>query len=165
MQKHTISVLIIGALLGGFTTYALLLQTGVIEYDDDAHTHSHADGDHDHAHDHDHGEELDVDSASAPVLSIESTRISGGNNIDINVSWENFRVAPENADSEHVDGEGHLHIYVNGEKIGRMYSNWHHIYDLEPGEYEIEVTATTNDHRLYTTDGEEVAATATVTIQ
>lgn len=162
MQKHTISVLILGALFGGFVTYGFIVQSGALEggHEDLAHEHGESDD-----HGHDHGEELDVSSSSAPSLSIDSTTISGGNNVDINVSWENFTMAPQNADSDHVDGEGHLHIYVDGHKIGRMYGEWHHIYALDPGEHEIEVTATTNDHRLYTTGGEEIAATTSVVIQ
>lgn len=163
MQKHTISLLILGALFGGFVTYGLMVQTGAVggdHHDEVAHDHEDDDGDA-----HDHGEELAVDNAIAPSLSIDSARISGGNNVDLNVSWENFRMAPENADGDHVDGEGHLHVYVDGEKIGRMYGQWYHVFDLTPGEHVIEVTATTNDHRLYTTDDEEIAATTSVTIQ
>lgn len=161
MQKHTISLLVLGALFGGFVTYALVVQTGAADHlNDEAMMHSHADGE----HEHDHGETLDVATSAAPELTIESTRISGGNNVDLNVSWENFTMAPENADKEHAEGEGHLHVYVDGHKIGRMYSEWYHVYALDPGEHEIEVTATTNDHRLYTTGGEEVAATTSVTI-
>ena len=43
--------------------------------------------------------------------------------------------------TEHVDGEGHTHLYIDGEKITRVYSNWYYLGKLEPGEHTIRVHA------------------------
>lgn len=162
MQKNVTIALLIGLVFGGVVSYTFFIQSNSVDLlNQPPVSHDHVDDDHTHSHD----ETLEVDAVSSPELTIDSARISGGNNVDINVSWDNFTMAPENADGEHVDSEGHLHVYVDGHKIGRMYGEWYHVFALDPGEHEIEVTATTNDHKVYTTNGEPVAATTSITIQ
>jgi len=68
-----------------------------------------------------------------------------------------------NASGAHVPGEGHLHISVNGQKIGRLYGTATHIPALPDGEVEIRVAAYTNDHMMYVDgDGEPIDAVTTV---
>ena len=54
--------------------------------------------------------------------------------------------APENVSTEHVEGEGHAHIYVDGVKVSRIYGMWHFLGDLEPGTHEIRIELSNNDH-------------------
>jgi hypothetical protein len=85
--------------------------------------------------------------------------------VNIRVTTTGFAWAPERASSPAVDGEGHAHLYLDGEKIGRLYGEWFHIArDLEPGDHEVRVTLNANDHRDYAVDGELVEATVTFTI-
>ena len=58
----------------------------------------------------------------------------------------NFRFAPENASSPHRDGEGHALLYVNGEKVARLYGPWFHIEFLPSGPTKVTVTLNANDH-------------------
>ncbi|MEX2515173.1 MAG: hypothetical protein WD335_03520 [Candidatus Paceibacterota bacterium] len=162
MQSNILIATLLGLVVGGVLTYSFVAQTQQTNMlDQPPVAHDHMDDDHAHSH----GETVGADATNPPELTIESARISGGNNVDISVSWENFTMAPENADGEHVDGEGHLHVYVDGHKIGRMYGQWYHVFALNPGEHEIEVSATTNDHKIYIVDGQPVAATTSVTIK
>ena len=57
--------------------------------------------------------------------------------------------SPENVSSEHVEGEGHAHIYVDGVKVSRVYGMWHYLNNLEPGEHEIRIELANNDHSLF----------------
>ncbi len=66
-----------------------------------------------------------------------------------------LRFAPENVSTHHVEGEGHAHVYVDGVKVSRIYGMWHHLDDLGPGEHEIRVELSNNDHSPITT-GEHV---------
>ena len=52
----------------------------------------------------------------------------------------------ERSGGDHVAGEGHAHVYVDGEKIARLYGPWLHIPSLSPGAV-VEVTLNANDHR------------------
>ncbi len=73
---------------------------------------------------------------------------------------------PEKVNTEHVEGEGHAHLYLNGEKIARVYSPWFNVSSkfLAEGENELRVTLNSNDHNYYTYDGEVVAATTTLSL-
>ena len=54
------------------------------------------------------------------------------------------------------------HLYINGEKVARLYGPWYHIAYLEPGKNEILVTLNANNHGEYLHDGEVIADTVTV---
>ena len=43
--------------------------------------------------------------------------------VNIKLETTNFTFAPENVNKENVDGEGHAHLYIDGVKWGRLYSN------------------------------------------
>ena len=113
------------------------------------------------------GEPHDVDSATAPTvsLSVEKDEIGGFN---VLIDTTNFTWAPEHASQEHIAGEGHAHIYVDGVKVGRVYSSWYHlntaVLNLEPGTHVVEVNLNGNDHGPYTVAGEEVRAAASIEI-
>lgn len=71
---------------------------------------------------------------------------------------ENFTFSPENAGKEHVDGEGHVHLYINDKKITRLYGEWFHIPSdwLQEGENMLMATLNSNDHNDYAIDGEHI---------
>ena len=86
---------------------------------------------------------------------------SGG--VAVTIDTENWRWAPENVDRQHRDGEGHAHIYVDGEKVGRVYGPSYYIMGLEPGRHDIRVTLNANSHNNLLVDGELVEAMTTIT--
>lgn len=125
----------------------------------DAMGNDHTDPDHDHdTHDHSSTHEsLEITSEVVPsvgVLVMEDA-LSGWN---VHLSTENFNFAPENASLEHSESEGHAHIYVDGEKLSRVYGNWFYIPELEIGAHEIRVTLNSNNHSDLTKDGEVIEA-------
>ena len=116
-----------------------------------AKTEEHAQHGHDKAgHDkagHDHGERISLPAGpAAPSLAVDITKDTlGGWNLHIRAS--HFRFAPQNVNGPHRDGEGHAHVYVNGEKIARVYGPWFHIGSLPSGTNTVTVTLNANDHR------------------
>ena len=78
---------------------------------------------------------------------------------------EGWRWTPDNVDGDHVPGEGHAHIYVDGVKIDRVYgpeaTTWR---TLEPGERQIRVTLNANSHEELTYNGKSVEAVAVVAV-
>lgn len=69
---------------------------------------------------------------------------------NIYVQVNNFRFAPEHASQPHREGEGHAHLYINGNKIARIYSNWFHIPEFIKDRNEIKITLNSNDHQTLT---------------
>ncbi|NEO36215.1 MAG: hypothetical protein F6J90_07715 [Moorea sp. SIOASIH] len=80
-----------------------------------------------------------------------------GWNLEIKVS--NFQFSPKNASKAHQPGEGHGHLFINGKKITRIYSNWYYIGKLEPGRNEITVTLNSNNHQDLVHNGELISDT------
>lgn len=111
---------------------------------------------------HDHDRMVSVPAGpDAPTLEIEiAPDPETGWNLRIYVS--NFRFAPEHASTEHHRGEGHAHVYVNGNKLARVYGSWFHIAELPQGANEIMVTLNTNDHAVLAVDDKPVRAMAMV---
>ena len=162
-------IFVIGLTFGVAGGFTLAAGSGI-----KAKGHKHANLDHsamdhsaighgDGAHAIDHDMPLDVDAASAPTIDIMVTKdpMSGYN---LYVMVDGLRLAPKSASLVHVAGEGHGHIYVNGAKIARHYSDWYHLDALPKGVAEIEVTLNTNDHRPLALNGTLIAAKKTVTV-
>ena len=97
--------------------------------------------------------------APSLVLEIQKDPVAGWN---LHVGTENFRFSPENASGDHVSGEGHAHVYVNGEKLARLYGNWIHIGQLPKGSVTVSATLNSNDHRALEVGGKPLKAEITV---
>jgi hypothetical protein len=77
-----------------------------------------------------------------------------GWNLEVKVS--NFRFAPEQASRDARPGEGHAHLYVNGEKITRIYGNWYYLSTLKPGQNQLRVSLSTNNHQDLVHQGQAI---------
>lgn len=107
-----------------------------------------------HAHHHDMPVAWhDADNPASVDLVVHEDPKTGWN---LQIVTENFSFSPQNASAENVDGEGHAHLYVNDEKITRLYGEWYYLGSLEPGKNEIRVDLNANDHSPYTVGGEPV---------
>jgi len=99
--------------------------------------------------------------APAVTLVVTPDPVNGWN---LELQTTNFDFAPERVNGESTFNEGHAHLLVNGEKRGRIYSNWHHLTDLPSGETTIQVTLNGNGHEEFIVDGEAVADTVTIVV-
>ena len=88
----------------------------------------------------------------------------GGGALNVRIYATGFAFAPQSVNGDHVSGEGHAHIYVDGEKIGRVYGPWFFLGGLTAGEHEVRVTLSSNTHEPYARNGEPIAASTTVTV-
>lgn len=86
----------------------------------------------------------------------------GGYNIQI--LTQNFEFTPASINREVEDNAGHAHIYVNGEKIARVYSNWYHLpaNALSEGVNVVSVTLNANDHSEWAIDDEVISSSVKV---
>lgn len=86
-----------------------------------------------------------------------------GWNLELNL--KNFKFTPEKVNqASHSYQEGHAHLYVNGKKITRIYSNWYHLPELQPGQNQISVTLTGNGHEMLMVEGKEIKDTEVINV-
>ena len=165
-MDRTLALFAIGLVFGGGIGFVVAAGNG-ITFDG----HDHSDPAHHGATDHSgmehaamHDTPLDVPAEEAPTVDVTLTPdlMTGYN---LHIMTDRFTFAPEAASAAHVPEQGHAHVYVNGVKLGRYYGPWVHIADLPKGEAQVQVTLNTNDHRVYATGGEQVSATATMTVE
>ncbi|MFK7824680.1 MAG: hypothetical protein AB8G05_11010 [Oligoflexales bacterium] len=87
-----------------------------------------ADG-HKHQHDHhDHHNKTIELGKKSKLIGLRVNKIKDtmdGWNIQILAS--NFGFSPLNAGKKHISGQGHAHLYINGEKQARLYGSWFHL--------------------------------------
>ncbi len=171
-MDRTLGLFIIGLVFGGGIGFALAAANGVTF---DGHDHSdpaqhgagmdhaamgHGNGDHAMMHD----TPLEVTGVPAPSLAIMvSADPMAGHNLHVMV--ENFAFSPQNASGADVPGEGHAHVYVNGEKLGRLYGAWYHIDALPKGAHTVAVTLNSNNHQPLSVDGVLVEASTKVVVE
>lgn len=134
---------------------------GPITSTDDA---SEADRDVD-ADDHDamHGDAVEFEGHDVPTIDIEVVADSAGG-VNIAVSTTNYTIAPRSASTEHVEGEGHFHLYIDGEKALRFYNEWIYFAGVTEGDVEIKVELSANDHRAYAHNGDRLYALTTFSV-
>ncbi|WP_370399841.1 hypothetical protein [Sulfitobacter sp. JB4-11] len=171
-MDRSLGLFIIGLVFGGGIGFAIAAANGVTF---DGHDHSdpaqHAGMDHaamGHADDGDHAmmhdTPLEVDAMQAPELAIMvSADPMAGYNLHVMV--QNFAFSPQNASGADVPGEGHAHVYVNGEKLGRLYGAWYHIDTLPVGENEVLVTLNSNNHQPLAVNGKVIEASTKVVVE
>ncbi len=114
-------------------------------------------------HSHHHHSQLDVSNLSEKPkveLTVTKDAASGWN---IHAKTTNFRFAPEHVNNQHITGEGHAHLYVDGKKITRLYSEWFHLGNLSQGSHLIKVSLNANDHSALVLNGKTVSSEVEVT--
>lgn len=92
-------------------------------------------------------------------LQAEPDSRSGWN---IHIVTSNFRFTPAQAGQTAVAGEGHVHLYLDGQKIARVYGEWFHLPDIGSGEHVLRATLNANDHSDFCVDGQVISATVTI---
>lgn len=85
-----------------------------------------------------------------------------GWNLELQVS--NFRFAPELINQANQPNMGHGHLYINGEKQGRVYGPWLHLPHLPSGQNTITVSLNANGHEALTHQGQPIAATIVIEV-
>ena len=81
---------------------------------------------------------------------------------DVHASTTNFTFTPQNVNQAPVPNQGHIHIYVDG-TLSVSYSPWYHLGTLAPGQHIITVALATNDHSIFTLNGNYIQAEKTIT--
>ena len=89
----------------------------------------------------------EVQSEQIPQLSVKVVPdMKSGYNLHLQT--EHFTFVPDRANSEPIQNEGHAHLYINNEKVARLYGPWFHLDDhhLTEGVNVMRVTLNAHDH-------------------
>ncbi|MFS4439129.1 hypothetical protein ACMA5I_13010 [Paracoccaceae bacterium GXU_MW_L88] len=167
-MDRSLPMLMIGLIFGGGLGFAFGMSEG-----SGAAGHDHADpAQHSTAmaagmsmasHSHDNPVEVAADeTAPAITLTAEKDAMEGWN---LHLMPQNFRFTPENVNTDYAPGEGHAHIYVNGQKLMRVYSEWVHLGALPSGDLTITASLYSNDHRPIMVDGQPAEAQTQITVE
>jgi len=158
------ALLITGILVGSALTYTVM--GNILSYD---HDHDHEEyaleaENHDHSsHDHDEGIETSPwDHVPAVSATLTPDAVSGYN---LHIETSHFALVPPATEPNDSQGEGHAHLYVNGEKIARVYGHWFHIASLPKGKNTITVSLNGHDHEELLEHGVPIVATLTQVVE
>lgn len=161
-MKNSLALLVIGLFFG--TGLGFLLST-MTDAKPVVHDHAMPKPTASGVADHNHGDAVDMgDMANAPTVDIvlHEDEVSGWN---LEIITENFEFSPETVNQDNMSGKGHAHIYVNDEKLVRLYSKWMYLDALPSGETTVSVTLNSNDHRVISVNGEHLRAEQTVIVR
>ena len=104
------------------------------------------------------------DGEPVPELKLKVYEAADGTGWAVELAPRNFRFAADLVDGEHVAGTGHGHLYLNGLKLGRLFSKSVRIGVLPAGKHLVRVTLNTNNHKAYMANGKVVSATAPIVV-
>ncbi len=112
---------------------------------------------------HGHGSlEIPAGQPVPTVALIAHTDPVRGWNLEIQTT--HFRFAPEHVNQANRPGEGHGHLYLNGEYVSRVYGHWLHLPSLPTGRNEITVSLNANGHEGLTHNGQAISSTVVVDV-
>lgn len=102
------------------------------------------------------------DGYDIPALEISVTEDLSGTWL-LTVDTTDFTFEPKKVGSDTPSyNEGHAHIYVNGEKINRLYGPFYNLDTLKKGENEIMVTLNSNNHGVLAYRGKPISSRVVV---
>lgn len=112
---------------------------------------AHAGHDHGHAH-----EPLKAKHPMSVTAELKRDTVSGWN---LQVKPRGFEFTPARAGKSARQGKGHAHLYLDGDKIGRLYGEWIHLADFAPGQHQLTVELNADNHQAWVRGTKPVATT------
>ncbi|MFE8700062.1 hypothetical protein ACFYKX_05420 [Cytobacillus sp. FJAT-54145] len=84
----------------------------------------------------------------------------------LKVTTYDFTFAPEKVGSMTPSfQEGHAHLYINGEKVNRLYGEYYNIGSLKPGRNVVKVSLHSNNHGALFFKGKPIEKSIVVEVQ
>ena len=87
----------------------------------------------------------------APTVTATAAWDSMGGGINVHIITTDFTFAPESVGKGYVAGQGHAHLTIDGNDVGRSYGPWVFIptRDFGDGDHTLSVGLEANDHGDY----------------
>lgn len=106
------------------------------------------------------------DEATVATPTISITEPVDGDTVetsfDVAVEIENFTLAPDKVEGANAEGEGHYHVWVDGEYVSPGVAETTTLADIAAGEHEVMVSLQNNDHTDLATPVKSAPVTVTV---
>lgn len=106
--------------------------------------------------------DTDVVESEVPIDVSLMTDVEDDGGVNLHIMTDGWTWSTGGA--AYVPGEGHAHVYVDGELLRMVYEPVSHLSGLTPGERHIRVSLSANNHADLTYDGEPIEATTMVTV-
>lgn len=88
-----------------------------------------------------------TDEEKQPTLKVEHQ--VKGRDLHLQLDVNNFQFSVEQMDREKHYGQGHVHLYINGEKVAKIFDKEYVHKNLPPGTHEVKVELAHNNHDSY----------------
>lgn len=102
-----------------------------------------------------------VHGEHAPRLRMQVDESDSGDWV-LSLKTQNFVFSEVHQNGEHLEGEGHGHLYVDGIKSGRVFSEKYVLPKLSAGQHEITAGLYTNNHMAYWAEDNPVQQSVTI---
>ncbi|MED1823618.1 hypothetical protein [Brevibacillus agri] len=83
----------------------------------------------------------------APTLKVAHSLEQ--DDLQLKLAVTNFNFSLENMGKENKHGEGHVHLYLDGKKIAKVFEPSYVLKDIPSGKHEITVELAHNNHESY----------------
>ena len=93
-----------------------------------------------------------ISETPAPTLELSWEDVPTKDGAKLRLETNNFTFSRADDDAAHVPNEGHAYVYLNGLKLGRLYSDTYQIGALSPRNYTLSVALNSKDHHPYVND-------------
>lgn len=162
-MQRSLALLIIGLFFGVGAGFLLAAANSVTLGGHD-HDHNVAEttmGD--HAHKHGQAQVI-PEGENAPTVDVvlHKDAVAGWN---LEIVTTNFSFSPKTVNQPNELGKGHAHVYVNGEKLARIYAPWMHIGSLPAGEATVSVSLNANDHSSLSVGDKPLSAETVIQVE
>ncbi|MED4751252.1 hypothetical protein [Brevibacillus choshinensis] len=83
----------------------------------------------------------------APTLTV--THALNQDDLELKIAVTNFSFSLENMGKENKPGEGHVHLYLDGKKVAKVFEPTYVLKDIPSGKHEVMVELANNNHESY----------------
>ncbi|WP_028987700.1 hypothetical protein [Thermicanus aegyptius] len=88
-------------------------------------------------------------SSFAPAPEMDVIYHVKGNKLFLEFHLRHFRLTKEQMGKKKVYGEGHIHLFIDGKKVAKIFKSVHVESHLPPGKHTVKVELTHNNHEPY----------------
>ncbi|GAA4710083.1 hypothetical protein [Brevibacillus fulvus] len=93
------------------------------------------------------GSTVDVQAEQKPGMEV--TYALHGKDLHLQLTVTNFTFSLENMGKENKAGEGHVHLYMDGKKVAKIFDRQFVYKDIPAGHHEMVVELAKNNHESY----------------
>lgn len=88
-------------------------------------------------------------SAIAPTPELEVQHMVRGSKLFLEFQLRHFELSAVRSGAKPVYGEGHIQLYVDGQKVANIYKGAYVFPSLTPGKHKIEIVLAHHDNEAY----------------